>query len=674
MNSIESFFNKGITRISQAFMRPVFIFFPLLVIFGVGFLIPQVAFAGCGNPLDIGCHFTQGLTKIFAFGMYWVMQATSFLLYLAGVIFNFIVIELVFQFGENIAFSQGMLIAWGILRDLANMVLLFGFIYIGIAIMLELPNYTFAKTLPRLILVAVLLNFSLFITGAFIDTMNAFAASIYRQAQPACAEGAPCADNVNYGVAGAIFKQTGLGTAFAENGLNREAIAEKLEDPGKEAILYLSFATLFLITALVLFAASINLIARTVFLALYLVFSPLGFVGYAIPALEKHAKKNWTDPLISNALYAPVFVLLIFVALSISSGVAGAVGANDKTLIDAFSDVDHIGVIVIMMLVIGFVVAAHMMARGFGIASAGFASKVAGGATFGAVGFVGRATVGNASIATGKMVRATPGLRNTFVGRSISAIADKGAAASFDARQIIPKKVGGQEIDFGKAKEGGRKEEIKKTVDARVAYEKQTQEDDQVRYDSLEMEKRALEVERDKLKAKGKDTKAIEKKIAELQKKMDKTRAGRLKKAEGLEKEYEKQKTKQESLEAEKEQLEKRKIDLERQITTLNQQIVDAQNAGNTALEMELQARKLDYESQKDATEDRLTTVINRLDTATTQKDEKERDFRKQRTQIEKREFAGMRAAKNAIPLISDKSALRSAAVALRKAVRAPIK
>ncbi|MBI3631487.1 MAG: hypothetical protein HY219_01300, partial [Candidatus Staskawiczbacteria bacterium] len=61
---------------------------------------------------------------------------------------------------------------WPMVRDLANMIIVLGFVVIGIATTLRIQEYQAKKLLPKLIIVALLINFSLLICGIFIDSSN----------------------------------------------------------------------------------------------------------------------------------------------------------------------------------------------------------------------------------------------------------------------------------------------------------------------------------------------------------------------------------------------------------------------------------------------------------------------------------------------------------------------
>jgi hypothetical protein len=164
--------------------------------------------------LGLGEQFLQAIAWL-------ILQFSTWLLGIAGTLFNWLILKTVFQFSQLIGNSPGLLIAWGILRDMGNLVLLFGFIFIGLATILDLHTYTARKTLPKLIIFAVLMNFSLFTAEAVIDTSNALSATIANQASTnnCASEGTATAGSgevsqaecaVRYGIAGHIIQSAGL--------------------------------------------------------------------------------------------------------------------------------------------------------------------------------------------------------------------------------------------------------------------------------------------------------------------------------------------------------------------------------------------------------------------------------------------------------------------------------
>ena len=63
-------------------------------------------------------------------------------------------------------------LGWGVVRDFTNMLLIMGLVIIGLATIIGYKDYEAKKTLPLLIGVAVLINFTPLICGIIIDAAN----------------------------------------------------------------------------------------------------------------------------------------------------------------------------------------------------------------------------------------------------------------------------------------------------------------------------------------------------------------------------------------------------------------------------------------------------------------------------------------------------------------------
>jgi K+-transporting ATPase c subunit len=389
-------------------------------------------------------------------------------MWLAGILLNLAIYYGVIDFGHALGAVAGggkggpsaIGVGWGVLRDIGNIVLIFSFVFIGIATILGLENYGVKKSLPQLLLFAILLNFSLFISQGLIDTSNLFSTAIYTnistQGSSTCnAENSTQASCfINSGLSSAISSTLGIGTIFSSGDLGSFT-----DISGSwTGVLIIIFSTIFvLIAAVVLFAAAIMLIIRIVVLAFLMVLSPIGFAGMALPQLRGYAEK-WWHALLSQSFFVPVYLLLTLVGLKIGQGVAAAGPASKGGLAGALAATDgsSVTIFITFAIVIGFLIAALMSAKELGAMGADYAISTASKATstgfLGVTGFVGRRTVGRGSNYLAKRFEKSEFLRRHPLLNSIAFRAtDAGAKATYDGRGVLGglAKAGG--LDLGNA-------------------------------------------------------------------------------------------------------------------------------------------------------------------------------------------------------------------------------
>lgn len=340
-----------------------------------------------------------------------ILMLAGTLLAWIGMAFNWVVINTIFDFGAIFGASESMITAWGVMRDVGNIILLFGFILMGVLTILNLHDYPVKKTIPGLIIFAVLLNFSLFASQTVIDVANAFSAVFYEQASSKCEAGVDlkdCIKSDNGGISAIIAQQAGVTSALSiskENHLN--------QTPMGEGIIMLGLALFVTIAAIVLLAATIMLVIRAVVLCFLMVVSPIGFAGMAIPPLKGLAK-SWWNQLLKQAFFAPVFLLLIFVSLKLTEGISKGVLDSGKGLANALAGgtFGGMGIIVTFMVVIGFMIASIVAASKVGAMGAGFATNAAGSLVLGGMARATNFTVGGAAWAAQYGLQRTPKVRD----------------------------------------------------------------------------------------------------------------------------------------------------------------------------------------------------------------------------------------------------------------------
>jgi hypothetical protein len=399
-------------------------------------------FFGGGNLLT--CIQSVG-AKILASILWIFVSLFGWMLGIVGMFFNWVMLVTVFQYATYFGNSEGMLLAWSVLRDVGNIMLLFGFIFIGLQTILNIGHFSVGKALPRLVIFAILINFSLFISSAIVDVSNVFASSFYNFAseegeENGCEPEDSAEECVGYGIAGKIMQASGVTAIFHAGGNFSEIITS--DDGTKQFVLYAGLSIFLLVMMVTLGAAAIMFVIRAITLMFLLVISPLGIAAMAIPQFEEQSSK-WWKMLISNAFFAPIYILLILVGLKIMEGAQATFNADgNTTLVQALSSssVGAGGIFILFSLMIGFMIAAMLSAKSFGAIGASFAintaSKTVGAATIGTAGFVGRRTVGAGMASLGSRIeRSDLAKRNPGLARMALGITDAASHASFDARQ-----------------------------------------------------------------------------------------------------------------------------------------------------------------------------------------------------------------------------------------------
>ena len=350
-----------------------------------------------------------------------LLMLAGWILGVVGVFFNWVIIKTVFEFGTYFGTTDSMLAAWGVIRDIANIGLLFGFILMGVMLILNVDGgghghgggISARRAIPRLIIFAVLLNFSLFASQAVIDVANGFASTFASLAGEQCTSTQTAGECANNGIAGKVMQLAGIGTIWDEGiieGFNTSTVT-------------LAGLTIFVtVTAIVLLAAAIMLIVRVVTLTLLMVTSPIGFAGMVIPGLEKIAKK-WWDTLIAQSFFAPVLLLMIFLSLKL----ADSLNPSRTPLVKAFSEANYsvagnLEVLVVFAVVIGMMIASLIVSSKIGAIGSSFATNFAYRSVTSPYSFMGRAAIGGGSAAGQKMYeawsgRVRKGLKNRPVAR-----------------------------------------------------------------------------------------------------------------------------------------------------------------------------------------------------------------------------------------------------------------
>ena len=280
-----------------------------------------------------------------------LVQIMTFILFLVGSFFNFVVEQLVVNMGHFVTSSDavGIQIAWRIMRDLANLAIIGGLIATAIGTILHLAAINAQKLLVRLIIAALLVNFSFFFAGAVIDSSNFLATAIYKAtiSTENCRESCTIVSRFDR-----VIRTNNHNIAAY---LADKKVGDIKQDSQWMAIVQDLLAIVVIgITIFVFLSAITLLLGRFVALILILITSPIGIAGLAIPQINRYAKE-WWEALFSQAFFAPVYFLLVGFSLTILDNSSGAFSGESP---------DLIGTLLTFMVAVIFMLQSLKIAKG----------------------------------------------------------------------------------------------------------------------------------------------------------------------------------------------------------------------------------------------------------------------------------------------------------------------
>lgn len=299
----------------------------------------QVADAGfiqledCDDGL-IWCGVKRGLLEFFE--LIW-FQTTQVLAAITAVIVDFLLIHSI----SSSTYTSGLIEAgWEILRDFVNIVFIFALLIIAFNIVLDREGSNNKKMLVKTLLVALVLNFSLFITYAVIDASNIFAhlfydriettGEVYVQGQGGGGDEGDSAQSLSEffsGFTGAKSPSIAILSTF-----NPQKIITGAGTVGFfESFLIIFFAgAMNILIAYVFISVALLFLGRTVGLMLLGIFAPLAFGTLTIPNAQNIdwiGFNTWWRQLLSLAFMAPIYLLLLYltVTFAINEGVLASI-------------------------------------------------------------------------------------------------------------------------------------------------------------------------------------------------------------------------------------------------------------------------------------------------------------------------------------------------------------
>jgi len=187
-----------------------------------------------------------------------------------------------------------VLAGWVVVRDIMNMFFILAMIVISLATILRIERYGYKKVLVKLILMALLINFSKTIAESLISVVDV----LIRAVAPS-----------NNGLIS--FYSASAGILSSQD----DSVYAILAGIGGTATIVISITKLFLaiIMTITFIAIALLFVIRMVGLWVLVIISPIAYALNILPATETYAKK-WWETFIKYLIWAPVALFFLNIA------------------------------------------------------------------------------------------------------------------------------------------------------------------------------------------------------------------------------------------------------------------------------------------------------------------------------------------------------------------------
>lgn len=366
------------------------------------------------------------------------------------------------------ALWEAVKLGWAAIRDIGNTLFIFVLLYAAFNTVLGRKDGL--DLVPRILIVALLVNFSYLFSTSIIDVSNTMADKVYSSlVGPEDTEGFS-------GQLATLAGYQNLNAAFSLEPLNQ--LGGQLSEAQKNVSATIGFknfiqavftaAFIFILGGFML-AIAFTLIARFVTLVVLVVVSSLAFLAYLLPRFEGQSREWWTA-LIGQSFYAPAVFLMLLVTTGIAEKfqVGAPSNGTDGKLQEIFSF--GLGQFFQFCILLGLLYASMKLARSLSeqgsraaLSIGSSAQKFAATAAFGGSGFALRNSLGilGGKLADSENVKkwsVQDGIRGS-IGRRLLGVGGRLNESSFDFRKTgaAAALAAGTGADYGKVSDTASK-------------------------------------------------------------------------------------------------------------------------------------------------------------------------------------------------------------------------
>lgn len=266
-----------------------------------------------------------------------ILNIMSWGLWAANNVFNLAIYVSIENFSKY-AGMDAITFIWKMGRDLANVFFIFILMYIAIATIIQKNSRSTKEMVVKLIITALLINFSIIIPKVIIDVGNSLAIVFYKNMGEPGMFGAPDIGTPLIKSANSYqFYSNELGVIESSSNGNVDgqvATSKNIGDLDWSVILVRGLGTAILMGFLiyVLLVVTYLFLVRTITLIVLIATSSLVFFSRVIPFPGLNYWDDWFKKLIKETFFAPAFLFMFYLVLKIATtGLPGIENASTDT-------------------------------------------------------------------------------------------------------------------------------------------------------------------------------------------------------------------------------------------------------------------------------------------------------------------------------------------------------
>lgn len=343
--------------------------------------------------------------------------------------------------------ALGVVSIWVLIRDICNITFIFILLWSAIQMIIGIAGSNAKKMVANVIIAALLINFSLFITRVVIDAGNILGVTLYNQILSTNPDAS--------GIGTILMDELGM-TNFLDTLRGMFTETKSVFSVAFGVTSYLQLATI-LIAFLVFVYAMLLMVTRSVILIFLAALSPIGFMGDVLPKLSEYSKQ-WREALYGQVMIAPIFLLFVYLVIKVSSTISDTVTSltGSSSLAGQLSTTGianaanqsaaYLGFFKYVMIIILLIAAVKITKKmsgplGAAVEKIGMAAVgIAAGAATGGAALLARQSLGRGGAfmlegERGKNLRARADAGSTWA-RMQLATYEKGANSTYDVRNV----------------------------------------------------------------------------------------------------------------------------------------------------------------------------------------------------------------------------------------------